>query len=158
MSGGGAKPGERRGGRQKGTGNKPHGPYDTPGDRAIVEAERKARQSGLTTKEGRQILSEFSNFCAGIAGAVQPLRTPEGIVWRHPAHESIFEKYMHKACLYGHWVAPYESPTFKAVHFMSQWHEKPSQTTIEAAAALVTDDMDEAEAARQYLIQVRGVA
>jgi hypothetical protein len=123
-------------------------------------AARVNAAGGPGMKEGRQILSEFANTLAGITALFQPSRDPSTgeLVWRKPEHKSLFLEFLREARLCARDAAPYESPTFKAVHFMNQWHEGAARTTIEAAAALVTDDMDEEMAAEQYLIQVRGAA
>lgn len=118
MAGRGSKPGERRGGRQKGTRN-----------RTTLEREREAQQEadrikaledaagGVegaktgTRKLGKQILDEFANVLAGAAAYYQPRADGSNT----NADETKFFRYSELAIYAAEKVAQYQSPKLSAV-------------------------------------------
>ena len=105
----GSKPGERRGGRLKGTRN-----------RATIEKARiaeleidKAKETGR--KLAKEYLQDFLPVLAGMAATYQPL--PPGMIapnGRQP-DDAKFEKWLNYVIDVAAKLAPYESPTFRAV-------------------------------------------
>jgi hypothetical protein len=71
---GGSKPGERRGGREKGSLNKPRIvlKVDHPADRLARRAEAEVRAAKGDPKRCKDILSEWANLCGGIASRFRP--------------------------------------------------------------------------------------
>lgn len=109
MAGRGAAPGERRGGREKGTPNK------ATIERALI-AEATAADARINGKKlAKDVLEEFMFLFAGMAAAHQPLPpnavSPPG----HKADEAKFEKWARLACAQAAELAKYQSPTFRAV-------------------------------------------
>jgi hypothetical protein len=96
MPKGGSKPGERRGGRQRGTPNK------TTMERLL----RAERETAVAQAEGRKLAKEvLDDFMVLFAGS-QP-------------DEAKFEKYARLAIATAADLAPYQSPTFKAIAVMA---------------------------------------
>jgi hypothetical protein len=124
----GARPCERRGGRKKGTPNKV-----TVGRRlaelaALEEAKRaeatktekspetSAAQS-VVSEPGRRkainVLDELMQVYAGMAAHVQP--RPPHLPPNPYANEALFHEYARLAGYFADRLAPYQSPTFRAV-------------------------------------------
>ncbi len=105
----GSKPGERRGGREKGIPNK------ATIERAIIAEQVVARAEMTGRKLAKEVLDDFMQLFAGMAAMYQPLPpgapTPPG---RAP-DESKFEKYATLAVGTATQLAKYQSPTFRAV-------------------------------------------
>jgi hypothetical protein len=100
----GARPGERRGGRAKGTRNKIT-------LKKAVEIEQKARVKGV--KLGKEILSDLANVFYSTAAAYQP--APPGRPEKPGANAAEFLNYARLAMECAAKLAPYESPTFRSV-------------------------------------------
>lgn len=107
----GAKPGERRGGRAKGTKNK-----------AILERDRIAAEIAARTvadarvagkKLAKDVLEDFMLLFAGMAAHHQPA-PPTGAPNAY-ANEEKFNEYAQLAVSCAHKLAPYQSPTFQAI-------------------------------------------
>lgn len=107
----GAAPGERRGGRGKGTRNK-----------ATLERERIAAEIAARTvadaratgkKLAKDVLEEFMLLFAGMAASYQPW--PVGLGKNPGENVGQFEKWARLACEQAAKLAPFQSPTFRAV-------------------------------------------
>ena len=59
-------------------------------------------------------MSEWANFAARF----RPTLVNGKPVW-NPGELDLFEKFMQKSCLYAHWGAPYQDPTYKAIAVMA---------------------------------------
>jgi hypothetical protein len=92
----GASKGERCGGRAKGTPNK------ATVERTLIAARVTAEAEMRGQRLGKEILAKYAAICYGMADA----RLLEGNVVE-------FEKYARLACTRD--LAPYQSPTFRAV-------------------------------------------
>jgi hypothetical protein len=111
MPGGGAKPGERRGGRQRGTPNK------TTIERQRVTAEIAARTVADARVAGKklakEVLEEFMFLFADMAAYYKPaLPTAPP---NENANEGKFGEYARLTVDAAHKLAPYQSPTFRAI-------------------------------------------
>jgi hypothetical protein len=103
MSGGGSKPGERRGGRKGGSLN-------------LATRERAAIASGVVTEAkaagrllAKDVLSDFTEIFKSMAVRYQPLADNAN------ADEAKFEKWARLAVDCAARAAPFQSPTFRAV-------------------------------------------
>jgi hypothetical protein len=94
----GASKGERRGGRAKGTPNK------ATVERALIAARVTAEAEMRGQRLGKEILAKYAAIFDEMADA----RLLEGNVVE-------FEKYARLACSIARDLAPYQSPTFRAV-------------------------------------------
>jgi hypothetical protein len=103
----GAKPGERRGGRLKGSKNK------ATIEREIIAEQTLARARMEGKKLGKEILEEFMIVFAGRAAHYQP-RPPE-LPPNPNADEAKFLAYARLATDCAKSLAPYQSPTFRAI-------------------------------------------
>lgn len=123
-SGRGSRPGERRGGRQKGSRNK-----------AVIEREEQARLTrerielemqalggkdpALTAaliegkKLAKDVLSDFMELFAGMAAYYQP--TPANLPQNANANRGMFEVYAFAAVDAAKALAPFQSPRFSAM-------------------------------------------
>jgi hypothetical protein len=114
----GASKGERRGGRAKGTPNK------ATVERAVIAARVTAEAEMRGQRLGKEILAKYAAVFDEMADA----RLLEGNVVE-------FEKYARLACSIARDLAPYQSPTFRAVDVAPG--EKPpvlALSRIDAAA------------------------
>jgi len=103
-------------GRKKGTPNKGVD-INNPVVAELVVQEMRAREADPSKKMGREILSSAATMMMGLAARCQQAeKDPATNLPKDPAIRDTFFKALHQACVYAHWVAPYESPTFKAVH------------------------------------------
>lgn len=106
------KPGERRGGRQVGAKNK------ATLERERIAAEIAARTVADARTQNRKLAKEVLDECMvtlmGMAATFQPL--PPGVVdpMRTP-DEGRFKEYIQLAMYAAKALAPFQSPTFKAV-------------------------------------------
>src|SRR5262245_61250470 len=108
MPRGGSKPGERRGGRKKGTPNKATLEKALIAERDLTEA--KAHRRPL----GKEVLEHYMHIFAEIADSERAAvlaENPEN----SPEHEARFERFARYAVDCAHKLAPYQSPTFRAV-------------------------------------------
>ena len=118
MPGGGAKPGERRGGRQKGTPNK-----RTAERQRVQEYTAEAWKLASSAQEmrakrkklGKEIASEFANVFANMAAYHQPIPAGQPIPPNREPNEEKFVMYAELAVWAGAAAAKYESPTYKAI-------------------------------------------
>jgi hypothetical protein len=113
MPKGGSKPGERRGGRQRGTPNK------TTMERLL----RAERETAVAQAEGRklakEVLDDFMVLFAGMAAHHQPMPRGQAAPPGRQPDEAKFEKYARLAIATAADLAPYQSPTFKAIAVMA---------------------------------------
>jgi hypothetical protein len=122
MPRGGSKPGERRGGRQKGTPNK------VTAEQALI-AERvlaKAKVSGR--RLGKEVLDYYMHVFAEIADAERAAaltEKPENA----REHEARFERFARYAIDCAHKLAPYQSPTFRAIQIAPPQNEQLNKVT-----------------------------
>lgn len=145
MPRGGTEPGNRRGGRKKGTPNK------TTVERALVAEQVLARAEMRGEKLAKEVLNEFMKTFAGMAATYQPL--PPGVMMapsgRDP-NEPMFEKYARLAVDTAHKLAAYQSPTFKAI-LMPTPVQEPARPTGDN----VIDITDPNAISRAYLKMVK---
>jgi hypothetical protein len=108
MPRGGSKPGERRGGRKKGTPNK------ATLEKALVAEHDLAEAKANGRRLGKEVLDHYMHVFAEIADSERSAALsdkPEN----SPEHESRFERFARYAVDCAHKLAPYQSPTFKAI-------------------------------------------
>jgi hypothetical protein len=108
MPRGGSKPGERRGGRQKGTPNKVTAEQALSAERVLAKAKVSGRRLG------KEVLDYYMHVFAEIADserAAALTEKPENA----REHEARFERFAKYAIDCAHKLAPYQSPTFRAV-------------------------------------------
>lgn len=107
MPRGGSKPGERRGGRVKGVPNRATTELALIAERAGVEVHAQGR------KLAKEILEDMMYFAVGEAIRYQPLLANGD---KNPkADEEKFERYLKLTSEVASKLAPYQSPTFRAV-------------------------------------------
>jgi hypothetical protein len=114
----GARPGERRGGREKGTPNKATVERTALAERIVAEAKGKPGR-----KLGREMLEEFAVLFGGLAAMFQPVGTgPDGAVtpqdlklWAESYKEPLFEKYARLAVKCADAFADFQSPRLSRV-------------------------------------------
>jgi hypothetical protein len=143
-----SKPGERRGGRKKGSLNKPRIvlKVDHPADRLARQAEAEVRAAKGDPKRCKDILSEWANLCSGIASRFRPTLVNGKPTWNTKDELELFDRFIHKSCLYAHWGAPYEDPTYRAIAVVSA----PSDTFARGQPSNVVDIRDAQTAANEY--------
>jgi hypothetical protein len=108
MPRGGSNPGQRRGGRQKGTRNK------ATVEKALIAEQVIARAEMTGVKLAKEHLSDLLNVFAGMATYYQP--SFPGMLTQNPnADEDKFEKWARLTVQCAKDLAPYQSPTFRAV-------------------------------------------
>jgi hypothetical protein len=134
-----------------------------PGSRnkATIEREEKARiaeqmlTGGRPDRLGKDILRDFMELFAGMAAAHQPL--PPGVVGlqgREP-DEAKFEKYARLAMEAAARLAPYQSPTFRAIMMTPPPPPPPDPKMIDGGKVV---DMHDAESlSRVYQRRVQAV-
>mgnify|MGYP000735891981 CR=1 FL=1 len=114
--------GFKTGGRQKNTPNK------ATVERAVV-AERIVRETEMSGRKlGKEVLADFMDVFAALATYHQPL--PDGMTvpqGRKP-DEAKFEKYARLAIQAAKDLAPYQSPTFRAIQIAAPPPEKGKRT------------------------------
>ena len=118
----GALPGERRGGRAKGTPNK------RKSDKALVrldqaEAEVRAiRAEGFKIgKLGKDRLAEIDEWAYSLAKEFAPTRDENGrLHWKSPGDEARFERYLKLCAECARARAAYESPRYAAIAMAHQ--------------------------------------
>lgn len=151
MSGGGAKKGERRGGRRKGSLNK----VDI--ERALI-AERQVEASVAAGKKlAKEVLEEFMHLFAGMAAHHQPLtRTMMPDPNREP-NPGMFEKYAKLAIDCADKLAPYQSPTFGQLKVFSAGDPAiPAPKLIEGNVVSINDYEANQRVYKRMIQQVRG--
>jgi hypothetical protein len=112
MSRGGSTPGERRGGRQKGTPNRATVQKQLMAARIAECTVADARSTGK--KLAKEVLEDFMLHFADMAEQYQPAH-PDAEQQNSYADEGKFNKYAALAVECARSLAPYQSPTFKAV-------------------------------------------
>lgn len=164
----GAKPGERRGGRAKGVPNK------KTVERQIIKAV-EAGAPNAPAGIAKHVLEEFMMIFRGMAANVQqriivdPSKIPEDkraeYLREYRANVDEFERWAKLAVHTAHWVAPYQSPTFKAIimdggppvldmvevielsifddHNKLISHQPADKSRIKKAAAMADEDGDD---------------
>lgn len=105
----GASKGERRGGRAKGTPNK------ATLERALIAEQEIERAKSSGRKLAKEYLQEFLPVLAGMAAHYQPLPTGMPIPEGRAPNEAKFEKWFGYVLETASKLAPYESPTFRAI-------------------------------------------
>lgn len=115
MPAGGSQKGERRGGRQKGALNK------KTIERKVKEDAERIMASGQPVKMlGKEIIEQFAHYCAGYASKHQPKGERPGLNTPTERAEydwtvDQFERWMRLAGWFAKELAPYQSPTFRAI-------------------------------------------
>lgn len=111
-----------KGGARIGAGRKP-GPQipkplnlNNPAMAELAAMEMRARQANPRLQEGRDLLSQAANLCFGIVARCQ--KAPADDVTGLPIDGNVrkaFWEALHKGSQYAHWVAAFQSPTYRAV-------------------------------------------
>lgn len=107
MPRGGSKPGERRGGKQKGTLNKATRERLALAVREVQDAKRQGR------KLAKEVLDDLMHTALGRAAYYQPAAGDQPA--KAHADEDKFMDAMRLAGYFAKCLAPYQSPTFKAI-------------------------------------------
>jgi hypothetical protein len=76
-----------------------------------------ARLLAAADKVGRAYL--LANLCGGIASRFRPTLVNGKPTWNTKDELELFDRFMHKSCLYAHWGAPYQDPTYRAIAVLS---------------------------------------
>lgn len=105
----GAKPGERRGGRSIGTPNK------TTIEKALIAAQVVEDAQRTGKKLAKEVLEEFMMLFAGMAATYQPLPPGMPVPAGRKPDEKKFIQYAVLARDTAKDLAPFQSPTFRAV-------------------------------------------
>lgn len=104
----GAAPGERRGGRAKGTPNK------ATIERAVRAEADVIKHEVSGKKLAKDVLEDFMFLFAGMAAAYQPLPPGAAVPAGREPNEGKFEKWATLAVKTAADLAKYQSPTFRA--------------------------------------------
>jgi hypothetical protein len=137
MPKGGSKPGERRGGRRKGTPNK------ATVQKALIAARTVAEAKMSGKKLAKEVLEDFMLLFAGMAGDFQT--TPPGAAPNPRADEDKFWKFAQAAIDCAHKLAPYQSPTFRAVVVAPSLDANQSERRIRFTVKIFDHDGREIE-------------
>ena len=105
----GAKPGERRGGRVKGTPNRATIEKAKIAEQVMARAEMRGEQLA------KEVLNDFMQLFAGMAATHQPIPEGQSIPLGRRPDETKFEKWARLAVQCAKDLAPYQSPTFRAI-------------------------------------------
>jgi hypothetical protein len=114
----GSNPGERRGGRKKGTPNKKLTPRDvhTLARARAIQEELEDHRPPPGTELAKEILGKFAHNCAEITRRLMPVFKDTGEpVFRFAGHEKLWFQMMDLTRKYAEGASPYQSPTFRAV-------------------------------------------
>lgn len=126
----GSKPGERRGGRQKGMPNK------ATIQRAALAEKILAEQAGQPGRKlGKDLLEEFATMFAGLAASFQPVASIPGAplsaqdmeTWAKSYREPLFEKYAKLAAKCANDFADFQSPRMGTVQVAAPAPESRGQ-------------------------------
>lgn len=110
---GGARTGS---GRPKGGRNlKPQIDLNNPVVAELVAAELRARSANPALKEGRELLSQAANLMFGIVARCQQQPLDAVGLPIDPDMRKTFLGCLDRGCRYAGQVAPYQSPTFRAI-------------------------------------------
>jgi len=167
MPGGGAKPGERRGGRQKGTPNK-----RTAERQRVQEYTAEAWKLASSAQEmrakrkklGKEIASEFANVFANMAAYHQPIPAGQPIPPNREPNEEKFVMYAELAVWAGAAAAKYESPTYKAITVEAEMvvGAAPPSAPPQPMPVDVTPEPEDRparqQAAQNFMRRIRGAA
>jgi len=122
MPRGGSKPGERRGGRQKGTPNKVTAEQALSAERVLAKAKVSGRRLG------KEVLDYYMHVFAEIADserAAALTEKPENA----REHEPRFERFAKYAIDCAQKLAPFQSPTFRAIQIAPPQNEQLNKVT-----------------------------
>jgi|SRR6478752_6888959 hypothetical protein len=122
MPRGGSKPGERRGGRQKGTPNKVTAEQALSAERVLAKAKVSGRRLG------KEVLDYYMHVFAEIADserAAALTEKPENA----REHEARFERFAKYAIDCAQKLAPFQSPTFRAIQIAPPQNEQLNKVT-----------------------------
>jgi hypothetical protein len=114
----GSNPGERRGGRKKGTPNKKLTPRDvhTLARAWAIQEELEDHRPPPGIELSKEILGKFAHNCAAVAVKLMPVFKETGEpVFRFPGHKELWFQMMQLTREYARDAASYQSPTFRAV-------------------------------------------
>jgi hypothetical protein len=117
----GSKPGEQRGGRRKGTPNKPK--MDALAAELLARAPHPPAPTphAAVQKRAKDTMAEFAAPFASIAVAYQPIGKDENgyPIFRDNGHRQNFLAFAQKAMVYSQLAAPYQDPTYRAIAVVS---------------------------------------
>jgi hypothetical protein len=163
---GGAKPGERRGGRAPGTPNMKVTPRDV---RMVARAEAlrreiEDRRPPPGTELSKEIMGKFAHNCAAVSMKLMPEWKDTGEpVWRFPNHHKLWTQMMELTFKFANGAAPYQSPTFRAVMVTPPPEEKPGEgarvinlTVFEGGKAVTTSRVVENEIIKDEALDEEG--
>lgn len=128
---GGSYPGERRGGKKRGSKNK------KTIEREIITAIDQGRRDA-PAGIAKEVLAEFMMIFRGMAAKYQPMpgmAKPTTVEQKNDANE--FERWAMRACHTAHWLAPYQHPTYKAVLMQG---DVPNLDDVELIELSIFDD------------------
>jgi len=140
--------GKGRGGAGRGQGRKPGIPNKATQERALEAARQNAEAKANGKKLAKEVLEEFMLLFAGMAAAYQPLPPGTPVPPGREPNEAKFITYAKLATDTAADLAPYQSPTFRAIGVMAP---NPDQRPGDGAKTIGSSKkLNAAEAARAY--------
>lgn len=132
---GGSSPGQRRGGRRKGSLNK------ATVEKALIAEQVIARAEMTGTKLAKEVLGDFMTIFADMAAKHQPIDEGQPIPPGREPNIDLFERWARLAVETAKALAPFQSPTFRAVAVAAPI---PQQAQPRATPYVISDDPNEA--------------
>ena len=120
----GVKPGERRGGRKRGTPNKATRERALLAEQIVTEARKRGQ------KLAREVLDDLMHTFLGMAAKHQPVAFGAPLQTGQEPNEDKFVKYAVLARDTAKELAPFQSPKFKSIEL----YEAPTAPIAQAAA------------------------
>jgi len=138
-----------RGGAGRGQGRKPGIPNKATVERALEAAKQNAEAKANGKKLAKEVLEEFMLLFAGMAAAYQPLPPGTPVPPGREPNEAKFITYAKLATDTAADLAPYQSPTFRAIGVMAP---NPDLRPGDGAKTIGSSSkkMNAVEAARAY--------
>lgn len=127
----GSAPGEHRGGRKPGVPNK------KTQEALLKQAMEKSDAVKSGRKLAREVLDEFMHLTAGMAAFYQP--APPNAPPNQNANEDKFWRCVDATHAFAKALAPYQSPTFKAIAMMAP-PEPPRRAELPGGNVVSLDD------------------
>lgn len=144
----GAAPGERRGGREKGSKNK------STIEKELLAAEIASRTAMHAHETGDKLakdaLNEAMKLAGGMAAHYQP--APPQMPPNPTANLAEFKYWMERFTIIAKWLAPYQSPMLKSIEV---YQAPPPPPRVPGDDAKVIDINDPKIVQRQYLALVK---
>ena len=140
--------GRKTGGRRRGTPNK------ATIERALIAARTVADTRAEGKKLAKEVLQEFMELFAGMAAYYQP--TPAHLPPNPNENEPQFLRYAGLAVECAKAVAPFQSPTFKAIAVVPPPPPPPEPATIDGKVIRLDDPVAVGNIYRRMVTAVRG--